>query len=96
MRRKHTITVGYELDTVEVEKTLLEATSKVELVLKNPKPYVRITEFGNFAAEYTLYVFINQIKKIQEIDSDVRRTVLQACKEQGIDLSTPNLIRNLK
>jgi small-conductance mechanosensitive channel len=95
VRRSCAITAGYELDPKNVETALLEAASKVEGVLKDPKPYVWITEFGAFAVEYTLYVFVNQIKRLRKIDADLKRTVLETCKLHEIDISTPQLLRRV-
>ena len=95
VRRNCSVTVGYELLSEKVEKALLEAASKVEGVLKEPKPYVWITNFQNFSVEYTLYVFISQIKMIPIIDSDLKRTVLDICRQNKIDLVTPSLIQSV-
>jgi small-conductance mechanosensitive channel len=95
VRRKCSITAGYELNAGQVEKALLEAASKMEEVLKAPKPYVWITSFGDFAVEYTLYVFINQIKRLPEIDANLKRTVLETCKQHKIDISTPRLVQRV-
>jgi small-conductance mechanosensitive channel len=99
VRRKCAITAGYDVASEDVEKALLEAANKLiknNDVLKEPKPYVRITEFANFAVEYTLYVFTKEIKRMAEIDANIMRTVLETCKQRGIDLSTPSIIRSLK
>jgi small-conductance mechanosensitive channel len=95
VRRSCSITAGYELDFQKVEKALLEATSKTENVLQTPTPYVRITKFGDFAVEYTLYIFVNQIRKLAKIDADLKKTVLETCKSHKIDISTPQLLRSL-
>jgi len=95
VRRNCSVTVGYELLSEKVEKALLEAASKVEGVLKEPKPYVWITNFQNFSVEYTLYVFISQIKMLPIIDSDLKRTVLDICRQNEIDLVTPSLIQSV-
>lgn len=95
VRRSCSITAGYELRAEQVEKALLEAASRIEAVLKNPKPYVWITKFGDFAVEYTLYVFINQIRRLPEIDANLKRTVLETCERHKIDISTPRLIRSI-
>jgi small-conductance mechanosensitive channel len=99
VRRRCAITAGYDVASEDVEKALSEAADKLiksNDVLKEPKSYVRITEFGNFAVEYTLYVFTREIKRLSEIDANIMRTVLETCKQHGIDLSTPSLIRSLK
>lgn len=95
VRRNCSITVGYEIASEKVEKALLEAASKVEGVLKEPKPYVWVTNLHNFSVEYTLYVFISQIRMLPTIDSNLKRTVLDVCRKHGIDLSTPNLIQSV-
>lgn len=95
VRRSCAVTVGFEISSEQVEKTLIEAAAKVEGVLKEPKPYVWVTGILNFSVEYTLYVFISQIKMLPTIDSHLKRTVLEACREQGIDLVTPNLIQSV-
>jgi small-conductance mechanosensitive channel len=96
IRRHCTVTPGFEYDTLDVEKALLEAANKVNGVLKEPRPYVWITRFQNYAVEYNLYVFINDIKRLPEIDAELYRKVLETCKEHEIDISTPMLLKKLK
>lgn len=96
VRRNCSITAGYEVNAEHVEKALLEAASKVEEVLKAPEPYVWITQFGDFAIEYALYVFINQIRRLPQIDAKLKRKVLETCKKHNIDISTPRLIQSVE
>ncbi|NIR86085.1 mechanosensitive ion channel [Candidatus Bathyarchaeota archaeon] len=93
VRRSCSITAGYELSAEQVEAALLEAATKVKGVLGDPKPYVWTTNFQNFAVEYTLYVFISEIKRLPEIDANLKRTILETCNRHKIDISTPTLIR---
>jgi small-conductance mechanosensitive channel len=95
VRRSCSITAGFELSAEQVETALLEAAGKVEGVLKDPEPYVWIIDFGDFAVEYTLYVFIDKIKRLPEIDANLKKTVLETCKQHKIDISTPRLIRRV-
>jgi len=96
VRRHVTVTAGFEYDSQDVEKALLEAAEKVPKTLKEPKPYVWITKFQNYAVEYTLYVFIDDIKGLPEIDAELHRTVLGTCKKHKIDISTPLLLRQIQ
>ena len=96
VRRHCTVTPGFEYDSADVEKALLEAAGKVQGVLKEPKPYVWITKFQNYAVEYTLYVFISAIKRLPGIDAELHRKVLETCKKHGIDISTPLLLKQLE
>lgn len=95
VRRNCAVTVGYEVVSEQVEKALLEAAANVEGVLKEPKPYVWVTNLHNFSVEYTLYMFISQIRMLPTIDSKLKQTVLDMCRKHGIDLSTPNLIQSV-
>lgn len=96
VRRRVTVTAGFECESQDVEKALLEATGKGSGVLKDPKPYVRITNFLNYAVEYTLYVFTNEIKRMREIDAELHKSVLESCKRHNIDISTPMLIKQIR
>ena len=96
VRRHCTVTPGFEYDSADVEKALLEAAGNVQGVLKEPKPYVWITKFQNYAVEYNLYVFIRDIKRLPEIDAELHRKVFEKCKKHGIDISTPLLLKQLK
>lgn len=96
IRRRHEITAGYSDPRETVEAALLEAAGTVEELLDDPKPYVWITEFQSYAIEYTLFVFINEPRRVQEIDAKVRKEIMKACDKYEIDLSTPTLIRTLK
>lgn len=98
VRRACSITAGYEVATEFVESTLREAADKLikeNFILSEPKPYVWITDFGNFAVEYTLYVYINKIMLLPKIDATVKRIVLETCKQNKIDISTPNLVQRV-
>ncbi|UCD96844.1 MAG: mechanosensitive ion channel [Candidatus Bathyarchaeota archaeon] len=96
VRRHCTVTPGFEYDSEDVQEALLEAAGNVKGVLTEPKPYVWITQFQNYAVEYNLYVFINDIKRLPEIDADLHREVLRTCKAHKIDITTPLLLKQLK
>jgi small-conductance mechanosensitive channel len=96
VRRSCSITAGYDLKFEQVETALIEAASKLKEALQNPKPYVWITDFQNFAVEYTLYVFINEIRRLPEIDANLKKIVLETCNQHGIDIVTPTLFRRVK
>lgn len=96
IRRKCQIGVGYEVSSELVERALLDAANQSDAILNDPKPYVYVTKFGAYAVEYTLYVFTNRITRLSEIDSKLKRTVLETCKRFKIDISTPRLIRQIE
>lgn len=78
-----------------MENALLEAADRVDGVLKEPKPYVWITNFHNNAVEYTLYVFINEVTKLREIEAELFDTVFETCTKYKIDIRTPILVQSV-
>jgi len=95
VRRHVAVTPGYETDRGEMEKALLEAADAVPRVLKEPKPYVWVTDFQDYAPEYTLYVFIDDVGGLPEIDSELHKAVLDTCRVHSIDISTPMLLKQV-
>jgi small-conductance mechanosensitive channel len=96
VRRSVSITPGYQYDSKEVENALLTAATVVPGVLHEPKSYVWITKFLSYAIEYTLYVYVSDIKRIQYIDADLHRTVLSTVKQHRIDIRTPLLLQHIQ
>jgi len=96
VRRHVSVTPGYEYDSKDVEKALLEAADNVLGVLKEPEPYVWITNFLNYAVEYNLYVYVRDIKRIPQIDADLYRVVLDTVKKHRIDIRTPLLLQQVQ
>jgi potassium efflux system protein len=96
VRRHVSVTPGFDIDAARVERALLQAADQVPGVVREPQPYVWITDFQSYAVEYTLYVFIKDIKRLRAIEAALHRSVLETCKEHGIDISTPLLLRQIQ
>jgi small-conductance mechanosensitive channel len=94
-RRRIPVTAGYEVDPVIVKNALLNAISKIENVLREPKPFVWITDLQNFAMEYTLFYYLGDSKSILETDSEVKASIYSEFAEAGIELTTPNLVQSV-
>jgi len=95
IRRQIVLTGDYSTDPSTIEMALVEAAKTVPRILKVPKPYVFITSFQNFAVEYKLHFFINNIKSVRFIEAELRLAILRAFQKHKIDLRTPNLNRTL-
>jgi len=95
VRRHVAITPGYEYDSKDVERALVEAADQVHGILKEPKPYVWITRFLDYAVEYTLFVYVKDIERIPQLDADLYRTVLDTVKKHRIDIRTPLLLQQV-
>jgi small conductance mechanosensitive channel len=96
VRRSVAVTVDYNEPPERIRGILLSAIGKVDGIVLNPKPYVWITDFPNFAMEYSLFYYISESDKVQMIDAKVREVIVNEFAENNIDMSTPNLIKSLK
>jgi len=95
IRRHCAVSTSFQHDSDEVEAILLKAAKRVDGVLSIPAPYVWITNFRDYAVEYSVYIFIMHVRRLQYIDADLKKSVLQACKENNIDISTPLLLKTV-
>ncbi|MFX0021800.1 MAG: mechanosensitive ion channel family protein [Candidatus Hermodarchaeota archaeon] len=96
IRRHIKITADYSEDHGKVENALLEAANSIPEVLKDPNPFVSISQFQEFAIEYTLFVFIDDIKSMMKIEADLRLAVLNSVNKYGIDISTPSIVKRIE
>ncbi len=96
IRRRIKITADYNEDNKKVENVLLESTKSIPGILNDPKPFVAITDFQSFAVEYTLFVFIKEIKSILRIMAELRSSILATVHKYNIDISTPSLVKKIE
>ena len=96
IRRRIMVTVDYTEKPDRIRGILMEAISKIDEVIDEPEPYVWITDFPNYAMEYTLFYYINDTQRSQMIDAKVREATINEFSENGIDMSTPYLIKSVK
>jgi hypothetical protein len=80
------------------ETALLHAADKLlqmNHILDMPKPYVWVTSLTTLLS-IPLYVFISDIKRMPQIDANIKRVVLQTCNEHKIEICTPTIIKNVQ
>ena len=85
------IGVTYQADTAQVEKILLASAEKQEHVLKTPPPSVYLSEFGDSAMNFTLYVYIDDLNNMLQALSELRMRVKSELDRLGIDIPYPQM-----
>lgn len=95
IRRRIIVTVDYSEKPERIKELLLTAIKNIEEIIPEPEPYVWVTDFPNFALEYTLFYYIADTQRVQMIDAKTREAVLNAFTASGIDMSTPNLVKSM-
>lgn len=87
------VTVHYTDDPVLVKKLLYEAVEAHPKVLKNPKPIIRLDDFGEYGYKFMVRGYLSDIYTLDqwEIASDVRLAIVQRLREENITIAIPVL-----
>ncbi len=85
------VTVAYQEDPGRVKELFERILDSSPYVLKNPKPVVRLDNFGLNGYEYMLRGFISSNYTLDQwnISSDIRIQVVKVFREQNIELALP-------
>ena len=80
----------YGADKDKIKSLLVEAASNtVGIISDNPKPYVILKRFDNFAAVFELRAYTKRSNEFLRIQSDIRESVFDSFQKSGLDLTVP-------
>lgn len=85
------IGVAYGSDIEKVKKILLSIAEKNPLVLEDPAPEVRITEFGNSSVDFILFPWIDDVSKRFRIKDEINWEINQQFKKNNITIPFPQV-----
>jgi small-conductance mechanosensitive channel len=85
------IMVDYDEDPETVRQALYEVLDMHPTVLKNPKPWVRLDNFGEYGYDFMVRGFISSVYTLEkwEIASNIRLSIVKAFQEKSIKLALP-------
>ena len=88
------VIVDYDEDPEEVRHVLYEIVENHPNILKNPKPWIRLDNFGEYGYEFMVRGFISSVYTLEkwEIASNIRITIAKVFKEQDISLALPTQV----
>lgn len=95
IRKSIKTTFDYKDDAELIKKVLIFATEDIENIDHENEPYVRITDFQNFALEYTLYYYVTTSKSLYTVDAIVRQNITKLTEKHKLDMRTPLLSKNM-
>ena len=90
------IGVDYNADPNLVQKLLLQCAKEHKSVLKNPKPQVFWTEFGDSSLNFKLKAFVGDYDDSFQTSSEIHFTIFEKFKEAGINIPFPQRDLNIK
>jgi len=82
--------VGYDADNVNVIQALKEIVDNHQLVLRDPEPFVRMSEHGDNAVVYTVKVWVNAID-YWTVYYDIIEMVKKGFDEKNISIPYPQM-----
>ncbi len=87
------LTIHYTDDPVIVKKLLQEVVESHPKVLKNPKPIIRLDDFGEYGYKFMVRGYLSDIYTLDqwEIASDVRLAIVQRLRQENITIAVPVL-----
>jgi small-conductance mechanosensitive channel len=87
-----TATIGYDVDWRTVHKLLIDGATRTEQIATEPAPRVMETSFGNYSVEYVLRAWTTASDEIFETYAALRRNVLDAFADGGVEIMTPTVL----
>lgn len=88
--------VAYGSDVELVKKVLLECADKHSEVSRNPKPFVRFSNFGDSSLDFQLFFWTTHSFYVENIKSDLRFAINSIFIDNGIQIPFPQRDVHLK
>jgi len=90
-----TVTIGYDVPWKNMHEALINAASRTELILKEPKPFVLQTSLDDFYVSYQINAYTQAADKQAVVYSDLHANIQDCCNEAGIEIMSPHY-RNMR
>jgi len=84
--------VDYSTDVISVMKILKEAVDMQDGVLKEPAPFVRITDFAESSLNFSVYFWSEEVFRVENIKSEIRVRIFELFKSNSIKIPFPQRV----
>ena len=83
-----TITMGYDVPWMQVQKLLIEAALKTPHIHRKPAPFVLQTALNDFSISYQINAYTKEATKIPLIYSELYKNILDTFRDAGLEMIT--------
>ena len=85
------ILISFKENPLEVKEILFTVVDAHQNVLKNPKPIIRLNDFGESGFVFMVRGFISASYTLEmwDIASDIRLAMIKALRDKGIEIAVP-------
>ena len=84
--------VSYSSDILLVTRLLQEIIDTQEGALKTPAPFIRFTDFGASALDFSIFFWADEIYGVENIKSRIRYKIFESFKAHHIDIPFPQRV----
>jgi len=84
-----TVGIGYETPWRQVDGMLKLAAEKTDGLLKNPPPFVIKKSLGDFAVNYEINAYCDDVDKIPVYYNNLHQNILDIFNENNVQIMTP-------
>jgi len=81
------IVAAYGCDPRRVQQLLLEVARGLPMVLRNPEPFVALTNIADIGLEFEVRVFVTDVYNSGTVQNELRFAILDMFQREGIVLS---------
>lgn len=85
-----TVTIGYDVPWPKVHKVLVEAATRTDMIMDEPKPYVLQTSLEDFYVAYQINAYTREASKQALIYSSLHQHIQDVCNESDIEILSPH------
>lgn len=85
-----TVTIGYDVPWKNMHQALIDAALRVEMILKEPAPFVLQTSLDDFYVSYQINAYTNEANKQAAIYSTLHQNIQDVCNERAIEILSPH------
>jgi small-conductance mechanosensitive channel len=88
--------VSYRHPPNRVKETILEVLKDEKDIAHEPKPLIRLTDFGDFSINYEIRYYINNFNRVLQIEDSITTKIWYAFNRNGIRIPFPIRDVNLR
>jgi small-conductance mechanosensitive channel len=88
--------VDYSSDVNEVMRILNEVALTQNGIQKEPKPFVRFIDFGDFSLDFKVIFWSEEVFRVHNIMSELRIKIFNAFRENNVSIPFPQRVIHFK
>jgi small-conductance mechanosensitive channel len=91
------VSLTYDKDRIKIESLLVESALRTEGIINEKyRPFVFLSEFGNYGVTYELRAFTDRPNESMKIQSDLRKSIFDMFLKYNIDMRVPDAQQNIE